>query len=139
MKPASLLSSGFLILAVALVGYGLFGLSHFEWYTGEFYDQHLVVFDNGVYPFMWGIALLLIGQIARLQHRFPATLLAAGAALLLLVWQRAMAPGAVAGREVFPDAGLLNELIIIAAVVLAIGLADRPIERLIRSALGRNR
>ncbi|MDO3527520.1 hypothetical protein ACNRBH_09110 [Ralstonia pseudosolanacearum] len=128
-----LLSTAFLSLAVALVAYGLFGLAHFAWYTGEYFDDRLVLFDNGVYPFMWGITLLVIGQLARLHHRRPATFLAAGAALALFVWKRATVPGPVAGQELFPDAELLNELIAIAFVLLALALADRPIQRVLNS------
>lgn len=79
MKIARLLSSSFLVLAVALVAYGLFGFSRFAWYTGAYYDERMILFDHGFYPFAWGIALLLMGQIARLHHRRPAMLLAAGA------------------------------------------------------------
>ena len=110
--------------AVALVGYGLFGLSHFAHYTGEHFDKRLVLFDNGVYPFMWGVILLLIGQLARLHHRRPAMLTAASAAIVILAWKRTTVPPAVAGQSVFPGAGLLNELLLIAGVLLLLALAD---------------
>ena len=42
-------STAFLVLAIALGAYGLFDLSHFAWYTGEYFDDRLVLFDNGVY------------------------------------------------------------------------------------------
>ena len=139
MKLAQLLSSGFLVLAIALVGYGLFGLSHFEWYSGEYYDERLFLFDNGVYPFMWGIALLLIGQFARLHHRRPAMLLAAGTALALLLWKRATVPATVPGQSLFPDPVLLHGLIVISAVVIVLALLDRPIEQAIQKVLRRTR
>lgn len=110
--------------AVALVAYGLFGLSHFADYTGEFFDQRLVLFDNGVSPFMWGVVLLLIGQLARLNHRRPAMLTTASASIVILAWKRTTVPAAVAGQSVFPDAGLLNELLVIAGVLLVLALAD---------------
>ena len=137
MKIARLLSSSFLALAVALVAYGLFGLSRFAWYTGEYYDVRMVLFDHGFYPFAWGIALLLIGQIARLHHRCPAMLLAAGASLLLFLWKRATVPGATTNQRLFPAPDLLEGLIVISAVVIVLALIDRPIERTIRKALGR--
>jgi hypothetical protein len=139
MKITRVLSSGFLVLAVALVAYGLFGLSRFAWYTGEYYDERMVLFDHGFYPFAWGIALLVIGQIARLHHRRPAMLVAAGAALVLLFWKRATVPSAIADQQLFPDSSLLNGLIVIALVVIALALADGPIDRAIRRVFRRNR
>lgn len=130
------LSVSFLILAVALVAYGLFGLSHFAGYAGEYVDDRLFLFDNGVYPFMWGIVLLVIGQLARLRHRRLATVIAAGTALALFVWKRATVPSLAAGQELFPDAALLNELIAVCAVLLCLALADRHIQRLLSAFFG---
>lgn len=138
MKIARLLSSSFLVLAVALVAYGLFGFSHFAWYTGVYYDERMILFGHGFYPFTWGIALLLMGQIARLHHRQPAMLLAAGAALLLL-WKRATVPAAIANQQLFPDPDLLEGLIVTSIVVIVLALIDRPVEQAIRKALGRTR
>lgn len=137
MKIARLLSSSFLVLAVALFAYGLFGFSHFAWYTGAYYDERMILFDHGFYPFAWGIALLLMGQIARLQHRRPAMLLAAGAALVLLVWKRATVPAPIANQQLFPDPALLEGLIVTAVVVIVLALIDRPVEQAIRKALAR--
>jgi hypothetical protein len=131
-----ILSVAFLIVAIALVSYGLFGLSHFAWYTGQYFDDRLVLFDNGVYPFVLG-AVLLIGQLVRLQHRRPIMLLAAGMALVLLVWKRLTLPMALSSQALFPDSALLNELIVIAFVLLILALADRSIERVIRKIIGR--
>lgn len=139
MKIARLLSTSFLVLAVALVAYGLFGLSHFAWYTGAYYDERMILFDHGFYPFAWGIALLLMGQIARFQHRRPAMLLAAGAALLLLLWKRATVPVAIANQQLFPDPALLEGLIVTSIVVIVLALIDHPVEQAIRKALGRTR
>ena len=119
-----MISSAFLSAAVALVAYGLFGLSHFAHYTGEYFDERMVLFDNGVYPFMWGVVLLLIGQLARLHYRRPAMLTAASAAIVIFAWQRVTVPAAVPSQSVFPDAGLLNELLVIAGVLLVLALAD---------------
>ncbi len=137
MKITRLLSCGFLIAAVTLVGYGLFGLSRFTWYTGEYYDERMVLFDHGFYPFSWGIALLVIGQVARLHHRLPAMLAAGGASLLLFVWKRATVPGDVVGQRLFPDPGLLDTLIVTAVVVVVLALIDRPIERAMRNTFRR--
>lgn len=131
------LSLSFLTLAVALVAYGLFGLSHFSWYTGEYFDDRLILFDNGVYPFMWGITLLVIGQLVRLHHRQPAIMIAAGTALALFLWKRATVPAQVAGQPLFPDTELLNELIAICAVLLCLALADRHIQRLLGAVFWR--
>jgi hypothetical protein len=131
------LSSSFLVLAVALVAYGLFGLSRFAWYTGEYYDERMVLFDHGFYPFAWGVALLLLGQTVRLRHRRPAMLLAGGVALVLLLWKRATVPSAIANQQLFPDPNLLDGLIITAVVVIVLALIDRSIEQAIRNALRR--
>lgn len=131
------LSLSFLALAVVLVTYGVFGLSHFSLYTGEYFDDRLFLFDNGVYPFMWGITLLVIGQLVRLHHRRSAILIAAGTALALFVWKRATVPAPVAGQALFPNAELLNELIAICAVLLCLALADRHIQRLLSAVFGR--
>ncbi|MGK5006189.1 hypothetical protein [Janthinobacterium sp. LB2P70] len=139
MKIARLLSSSFLVLAAALVAYGLFGFSHFSWCTGAYYDERMILFDHGFYPFAWGIALLLMGQIARLHQRRAAMLLAAGAALVLLLWKRATVPAAIANLQLFPDPDLLEGLIITAVVVIVLALIDRPVEQAIRKALGRTR
>jgi len=138
MNITRALSSGFLVLAVTLVAYGLFGLSRFAWYTGEYYDERMLFFDHGFYPFAWGIALLLIGQIARLHHRLPAMLLAAGAALVLFLWKRATVPGDVAGQRLFPDPSMLDWLIVTAVVVIVLALLDRLIEQAIRRAFRRS-
>ncbi|WP_258194805.1 hypothetical protein [Janthinobacterium sp. PAMC25594] len=127
MKIARLLSSSFLVLAVALVAYGLFGFSRFAWYTGAYYDEHMILFDHGFHPFAWGIALLLMGQMARLQQRRAAMLLAAGTALVLLLWKRATVPEAIANQQLFPGPDLLEGLIVTAVVVIILALIDRPV------------
>lgn len=139
MKIKRLLSSCFLVLAVTLVAYGLFGFSRFAWYTGEYYDERLVLFDHGFYPFAWGIAFLLIGQVARFHHRRPAMLVAASAALMLFLWKRATVPAAVANQQLFPDPNLLNGLIVTAIVVIVLALIDRPVEQVIRHVFRRRR
>lgn len=139
MKTARFLSSSFLILAVLLVAYGLFGFSRFAWYTGEYYDERMVLFDHGFYPFAWGIAFLLIGQIGRFYHRRQAMLVAAGAALMLFLWKRATVPDPIANQQLFPDPSLLNGLIVTAIVVIVLALIDRPIEQAIRKVLRRIR
>lgn len=98
----------------------------------------MILFDQGFYPFAWGIALLLTGQIARLHHCRPAMLLAAGAALLLL-WKSATVSAAIANQQLFPDPALLKGLIVTDAVVIVLALIGRPIEQAIRKALGRTR
>ena len=121
------------------MAYGLFGFSHFAWYTGEYYDERMVLFDHGFYPFAWGIAILLIGQIARLYHRRPAMLVAASAALVVFLWKRATVPTAIADQQLFPDSNLLNGLIVTAIVVIILALIDRPIENAIRNVFRRIR
>lgn len=51
-------ASPFLAPAVFLVAFGL-GLSHFARYTGQHFDERLVIFDNGLYPSMWGAVVLV--------------------------------------------------------------------------------
>jgi hypothetical protein len=123
--PGRILSNAFLAFAVVLVLYGLFGLSRFAWYQGMYFDDRLVIFDNGVYPFLWGVLLLLLGQLLRLNGRRSYMGGAAAAALLLLLWKRTTIPANGHPREeLFPDAELLNELIVIALVMLGLVAAD---------------
>lgn len=129
---ARLMSMAFLSLAVLLVAYGLYGLSHFALYTGEYFDERLLLFDNGVYPFIWGTVILIIGQLARLRHRRPAMLIAAGTALVLFVHMRVSIPSPVAGQALFPDGSLLDQLIAICVVMFCLALADRSIQKLLR-------
>lgn len=121
-------SAIFLAFATLLVAYGLFGLSRFAWYVGEYFDDRLVLFDNGVYPFLWGYLFLLIGQIFRLHLRRPFMGAAAFAGLLLLLWKRVTVPAHGTGQELFPDAELLNELIVMCVVMLGLVLADRHLQ-----------
>jgi hypothetical protein len=125
------MSLSFLALAIALVAYGLYALCHFSWYTGEYFDDRLYLFDNGVYPFMWGVVLLVIALIVRLPHRRLAILVAASTALAIFLWKRATVPSQVAGQKLFPDAELLNSLIAICVVLLCLALADRYVPRLL--------
>jgi hypothetical protein len=129
-----LTSTIFLVLASALVMYGLFGLSHFEWYRGEYTDERLILFDNGIYPFAWGVGLLVIGQFCRLHYRIPAMLFSGITALSLLLWKRATVPLPIAGQSLFPDSDLLNELLIISAVVTLLALVDGIVGHSMRNA-----
>lgn len=46
------------------------------------------------------------------------------AAILILARKRTTVPAAVAGQSVFPGTRLLNELLVIAGVLLLVALAD---------------
>jgi len=121
---ARVISTTFLSLAAALVAYGVFGLSRFVESTGGYVDERLFIFDNGVYPFIFGVVLLLVGQLARLHHRQRAMMISAGAAIAVLMWKRFTVPAAIAGQEIFPDIELLNQLMLMALVVLVLAFAD---------------
>lgn len=135
---ARILSSAFLTLSALLTMYGLFGLSRSAWYTGDYFDARLVLFDNGVYPFLWGCFFLLVGQLLRLHSRRAFMGAAAVAGLLLLLWKRATIPlhGPV-GQQLFPDAGLLNTLIALCIAMLALALIDRHLQHVIDLLLRR--
>lgn len=135
---ARFLSAAFLFLATLLVAYGLFGLSQSAWYVGEYFDDRLVLFDNGVYPFLWGGLFLLLAQLLRLHFRRPFMGTAAFAGLLLFLWKRVTVPahGSV-GQELFPDVELLNELIVMCVVMLGLVLADRHLPYAIDLLLAR--
>lgn len=135
-SAARLMSMAFLSLAVLLVAYGLYGLSHFAMYTGEYFDERLLLFDNGVYPFIWGIVTLIICQLARLRHHRSAMLIAVGTAFVLFVHMRVSIPSPIAGQAIFPDRSLLNQLIAICVVMFCLALADRSIQRLLRLIFG---
>lgn len=129
---ARILSTAFLVFAALLVAYGLFGLSRFAWYEGAYFDNRLVLFDNGFYPFFWGVLLLVLGQILRFQQRRQFMFAAAVTGLMLFLWMRATIPAlGNAGQELFPDAELLNDLILICLVMLGLALADRHVQRII--------
>jgi hypothetical protein len=134
---ARFLSAAFLAFATLLVAYGLFGLSRSAWYVGEYFDDRLVLFDNGVYPFLWGYLFLLLGQLLRLHLRRPFMGAAAFAGLLLFLWKRVTVPAHGVGQEIFPDAELLNELIVMCVVMLGLVLADRHLQYVIDLLLAR--
>ena len=124
------LSRTFLALAVLLVGYGYFGLSHFEWYTGEYFDDRLAIFDNGCYPFFWGTSMLVVAQLIRLKGYRVSMGIAAISGLALFMWKRSSMPAlSQAGLSIFPDAQLLNELIVVCSLLLLLVLSDRIIQR----------
>lgn len=64
-----LFSLAFQTCAALLAAYGFFGLSRFAWYSGEYFDERLIIFDNGFYPFFWAVILLVLSQLLRLHAR----------------------------------------------------------------------
>lgn len=125
-------SGAFLALSAAVFAYGLFGLSRFNWYRGAYFDDSLILFDNGFYAFFWGSLLLSIGLLMRLRRGREFTLAAMGAGLTLLLWMRATVPAIRdTGEELFPDAGLLNALIFVCCVLGLLALADRQVQLVI--------
>lgn len=131
--PASrIASTAFLAFAASLAAYGLYGLSGSTAYTGEYHDSRLIGFDNGVYPFLWGCLLLLLGQCLRLRRRLVFMGATAVTGLLVLAWKRVSIPALEnAAEKLFPDAGILDDLIVVCAVMLGLMLADRFFQRLI--------
>jgi hypothetical protein len=122
---ARFLSNTFLTFASVLAGYGLFDMSKFVWYTGLY-------FDNGLYPFIWGCLFLLIGQVFRLQQRRQFMGVVAISGLLLFLWKRATIPAITpTGHSLFPDAELLNSLILVCILLLGLVLADRHVQSII--------
>lgn len=118
-----------LVLATLLVIYGLFGLSKFSMYVGEFYDERLVLFDNGLYLFIWGITFFVIAEVFRVRHAARALTAVSAISLGGFAWLRARAPTTVSGQQFFPDRALLNELLLACFALLVIGLADLMISR----------
>ncbi|AMO99578.1 hypothetical protein CAter10_1828 [Collimonas arenae] len=56
-------------------------------------------------------------------------IVAAAASLVFLIWKRVTVPAlSTGGQELFPDAGLLSELIVVAVVLLGFALADRYVQ-----------
>lgn len=133
---ARFLSTAFLALAIALVGYGLYGMSRFAWYRGMYVDDSFILFDNGFYPFFWGCLFLLMGQVFRLHWRRQFMLLASIAGLALFAWKRITIPVlGTGGQEIFPDAALLNELLVVCGVILSLALADRYVQLVIDAVI----
>ena len=127
-----------LVLATFLVGYGLFGLSKFNPYVGEFYDERLVLFDNGLYPFMWGATFFVIAEVFRIRHAARVLSVVSAFSLGLFLWLRVRAPAAAAGgQQFFPDRSMLNDLLFACLVLLSIALADLMISRRSRSDAAR--
>jgi hypothetical protein len=92
MTAGRMVGTVFLAFAASLVAYGLYGLSLSVRYTGEYFDSRLVVFDNGVYPFLWGCLFLLFGQCLRLHFRRHFMGVVAVVGLLFLMWKRITVP-----------------------------------------------
>lgn len=121
------LGFGWLIIAALMVAYGLFGLSHFASYTGEYVDERLVLFDNGFYPFLWGGVMLVVAQILRVQQQRYIMTIAAVAGLLVLGWKRATIPAPRPPQLIFPDAELLTWLIVVCLILLCLACVDHII------------
>jgi len=136
-KVLRLLGAALLLLATLLVAYGLFGLSKFNAYVGEFYDDRLVLFDNGLYPFMWGAAFFVFAELFRIRHAARVLAGVSAVSLCVFLWLKARAPVAVSGQQFFPDRSMLNELLIACLVLLSVALADLLISRRFRSGAGR--
>lgn len=65
-------------------------------------------------------------------------IVAAAVSLGLFVWKRIMVPALGAGgQDVFPDAALLNELIVVCIVLLGLALADRYVQIVIDTIIVR--
>lgn len=125
-------STIFLTFASSLVAYGLYGLSRFSTYTGEYFDDRLAGFDNGVYPFVWGCLFLVLGQCLRLRGRSQFVGMVALAGILLLSWKRITMPDlGNAAVQLFPDAEILDSLIVVCAALWGLVLADRFVQRFI--------
>ena len=123
-KVLRILAVALLALATLLVAYGLFGLSKFNAYVGEFYDDRLVLFDNGLYPFMLGAAFFVIAEVFRVRHAARVLSVVSVFSFGLFLWLRARAPLAVGGQQFFPDRSMLNELLLVCFFLFAISLAD---------------
>lgn len=119
-----LFSAALLVLATMLVAYGLFGLSKFNVYVGEFYDDRLGLFDNGLYPFLWGSALFVIAEVVRIRHASRLLMAVSTVSLVIVLRLRAGVALKSSGSELFPDRLLLNELRLCCVVLLAISLVD---------------
>jgi hypothetical protein len=111
-----------LLLAALLVAFGLFGLSRFVPYAGEFYDSRMAPFDNGVYPFAWGYTLLVVAVLTRVPHADRVAAAASAASVAVLLWMRATSPAPVSGQQQFPDDELLRELFVVSLVLFVVSL-----------------
>ncbi|WP_175889112.1 hypothetical protein [Burkholderia cepacia] len=123
-----------LAVAVALVFYGLLDLSHTT-NGDEYVDTRRMLFDNGVYPFLWGVSFLVIGQLTRWWGYCPVVRISSLAALAWLVTLRLTTPALVPDSGVFPSLRLLDELLVLSAGWLLLTMADGYIQRAI-AAIG---
>lgn len=132
-KLLRLLSTALLGLATLLIAYGLFGLSKFNMRMGEFYDDRLVLFDNGLYPFIWGTALFALAEVFRVRHVARVVAVVSAFSLGPLLWLRTRVATAVGGQQIFPDGSMLDELLLACSFLLAVALADLLIARRLKS------
>jgi len=80
---------------------------------------------------MWGIVFLVIGQFARLQYHRTVMLFMAVVAFIHLLLMRIRVHSHVVGQYIFPDASLLNNLIVVCAVVFFMAMIDSKIRWLL--------
>ncbi|MEN3113062.1 hypothetical protein ACFONG_15845 [Uliginosibacterium paludis] len=132
MKPCSskFISQAFQTFTVLLAAYGIFGLSRFSWYSGEYFDERLIIFDNGFYPFSWAVFLLVLSQVLRLHARrmFMGSIAASG--LLVFVFKLMTLPkDDRIGQELFPSPDLLEGLVLACVILLGLVLMDKFIQQ----------
>lgn len=130
LKPARFFSVAFQTCATLLAAYGLFGLSRFAWYSGEYFDDSLIGFDNGFYPFFWGVVFLVTGQLLRLQGRRGFMGAVAIAGLLVFSFKLMTLPKLTPiGQALYPSVDLLKDLIIVCVILVGLTLADKRIQQ----------
>lgn len=117
------LSTTILAFAVALAGWGIYGMRTFEDESGWGYDPRFFIFDSAVAPFFWGCVLLLIGYFMRFHFRLYAVILLAAINFALLGWQR------ISQRNYQLDADFFTELIAVCAVPFFLMILDRYVQR----------
>lgn len=130
IRIASVFSVIFQIFSACLAVCGLISLSRFEWYSGEYYDSRLIVFDNGVYPFLWGMVFLVFGLLMRLFWRRGFLGCVAIIGLFEFSYELIVIPEHIpAGCAVFPSADLLKDLIVVCLVSLGLVLVEKHIRQ----------
>jgi hypothetical protein len=61
-------STTFIVVAVLLICWGGYGIATFPAEAeGSGWDERFGFFDNGYYPFLWGVIVLVVGALLRLK------------------------------------------------------------------------
>ena len=118
----------FFTIALFYCWYGLYGFSHFVFYTGSD-DENAHLFLRTIAPAGWGVIFLTLGFVLRLRYRRLSLVFASVPFLIVSAWKLLTVPPPVEGYNLFPDVETLWFLIFLAVVFLFLAFIDKYIQR----------